>query len=383
MTDLFDRPALVAGPARQSRAAQRERRAAAKRRRRRRRTTAVVVVAFLVLGGVGTWGVMKAETLFGIDNPGFAAKDYPGPGRTEVEVTVEEGASGQTMGQELVKANVVASVRAFVDAFKANPSASRIQPGTYQMLTEMKAADAVARLAANTGRVEYKVTIVEGQTVAQILEKTSSIVGTPVAEFEQALATPASIGLPAEAGGQAEGWLYATTYVFEPDETATSMLSAMIGQTINVLDAAGVPPAKRQEVLKIASLIEREAGRPADRPKMARVIANRMERDWPLGIDASTLYGRKVTGTTGKLTIAENHDLANPYSLYERKGLPPTPIASPSKASIDAVMRPAEGEWMFWTTVNLETKETRFAVDDAERRQNEALLKDWRAAHGG
>ncbi|MGN0112537.1 MAG: endolytic transglycosylase MltG, partial [Cellulosimicrobium funkei] len=294
MTDLFERPAVQGEqqPARSSRAEQRARRAAKKRRqRRRRRALVVLLVSLLVVGGAGYLLLNNASDLFGFANP-LEAKDFDGPGTEPVDVVIEPGSTGRDMGAVLTEAGVVASSAAFANAFEDNPNAGKIQPGTHTLLLGMSAKDAVARLVANDSRVETKITIPEGYTVKQILERSSSVTGIPVAEFEAAMADTAATGLPAEANGNYEGWLYPTTYVLEPgDVTATGIIQGMVSQTTSELAELGVAPERFQEVLTMASIVEWEGKNAEQRQKVARVIYNRIEDGMPLGMDAIDVYG--------------------------------------------------------------------------------------------
>lgn len=373
MSDLFERP--PAEESSRSRAAMRERRAENKRKRRRRRNSVVVAISLVAIVAGGFLVVKYADTIFDFDVP-FQVKDYPGPGHGSVVVTVPEGASGAAIGEILVEAGVVESTKAFIDAYNANPGALGIQPGTYELKLEMTAADAVELLAKGQTVDGTKLTIPEGQTVAQIVEKASAVTGIPAADFKAALEDPASFGLPAEAGGNPEGWLWATTYVLEPEETATSILTKMVTRTVQELDGLGVDPALREEVLIKASLIEREAKRDEDRPKMAQAINNRLSQGKPLQIDASASYflGRKATAEDLK-------DPDNPYNTYKIPALPPGPIASPSFASIQAVLAPEPGDWIYWVTVNPETGETKFAVTFDEHEANVDELAAWEKAN--
>ncbi len=349
-----------------------------KRRRRRRRNLVALFLSVLLLGGGAYVVVTYALPSFsGLTSPKAAAEDYPGPGQGSVDVVIASGSTGAQMATALVAADVVKSTHAFTDAFTANPQAPGIQPGTYRLLLQMRGADAVAALLDPSKRVQTKVTLPEGLRVTQILEKLSAVTDVSVDEFTTAMKDTAATGLPAEAGGSYEGWLFTSTYTFEPGTTPTQMIAAMVAQTVAKLDASGVAPADRERVLTIASLIEREARTPEDRAKVARAIQNRLDITMPLQIDASVAYGAGKPGT--ELTKA---DLAadTPYNLYVHTGLPPTPIASPSEVSIGSVLAPADGPWLFWVTVNLDTGETRFATTFAEHQANIALLRQWQAA---
>ncbi len=365
-------------PPRRSRSRDRERRAK-EQRAARRGTWVGIVTALVLLAGVvyvgfsllGGGGDKAPQT--------EAVEDYPGPGYSSATVVINSGDTGADMARTLVAAGVVATEKAFTDAFAANPEAAKIQPGTYSLLLKMPAANAVVALLTPASRVSIKVTIPEGWNVSQIVTKVNEVTLIPVDDLQAALADPASIGLPAEAGGKAEGWLYPATYQFDPKATAKDVLGQMVAQTLQVLQSKGVPQDQWMAVLTKASLIEREAGRDEDRAKISRVIDNRLAQEWPLDIDATILYG--LGRTSGGLTDAELQDAGNPYNTRQHKGLPPTPIASPGEKSIDAALHPEEGDWMFWVTVNFETKETKFAVTLDEHDQYVAEMNAWLAAH--
>ncbi len=282
------------------------------------------------------------------------------------------------MGGVLHDAGVVASVGAFVDAFKQNPASSGIQPGTYSLMTKMKASDAVAVLVKNE-KVELKMTIPEGFTAAQVMERSTSVAGFTKEELEAAVADPASIGLPAEAGGKVEGWLFPATYVVTPKDTAVTLLSQMVTKTISELDAAGVAPEDRLDILKKASIVEREA--PAEyRGTVARVILNRLDNCDGMGgrlyMDAINSYG--LGGIDAEQITAEQWaDASDPYNSRKVVGLPPTPIGNPGAAAIAAAANPPAGNECWYSTVNLDTGETKFTDDYNEFQKIKAEYKAW------
>ncbi len=350
-----------------------------KRRRRRRRNLVALLVTVVLLGGAAYAVVTFAlPTLTSITSTKTPADDYPGPGQGTVDVVIPAGATGAQMAQVLLAADVVKSTRAFTDAFTANPDAPGIQPGTYRLMTQMRGADAVSALLDPSARVQTKVTLPEGLRVDQILEKLTAVTDIPVEEFTAAMQDTAATGLPAEAGGNYEGWLYAATYTFEPGTTATQMISAMVTRTISTLDSLGVAPDDRERVLIIASLVEREARTEEDRAKVARAIQNRLDIDKPLQIDAAVAYGAGISGTELTRTIIDTQD--TPYNVYMHTGLPPTPIASPSEISIKATLDPPPGPWLYWVTINLDTGETLFTDTYAVQLENIAKLRAWQAA---
>ncbi|GAB4085462.1 endolytic transglycosylase MltG [Myceligenerans cantabricum] len=335
-----------------------------------------VVGLLVVVAGLGAWTWKNDGYLFGWETP-LAAEDYDGPGGEELPVEIPEGANGSIIGELLVANDVVASYDAFKHAFDENPDAPSIQPGTHTLRTRMAAADAVSALAANSV-ARGGLTVPEGLTAAQVRDRMIEA-GWPKKATQKAFSNLAS-QLPEQAEGNGEGWLFPQTYEVGPDKTEPAdVVATMIQMTVSQLEDAGVPPARWEEILTRASLIEREALRPEDRPKMSGVIQRRLDENWSLGIDAAVLYG---TGrTSGALTRSELDDATNPYNLRIHKGLPPTPISNPGRASIDAALHPADGDEMYWVTVDHATGQTKFATTDAEFQELVAELRQWEAEH--
>ena len=153
----------------------------------------------------------------------------------------------------------------------------------------------------------------------------------------------------------------------------------MVGRTTALLTDLGVAEADWQETLIKASILEREASVPEDLSKVARVILNRLELPEAetrglLQMDSTVLYG---VGKSGGLPTADDLGSDSPYNTYRVQGLPPTPIATPSQAAIEATINPADGDWLYFVTVNLDTGETLFSSTLAEQTSNIELLNKW------
>ncbi|MEV7961112.1 endolytic transglycosylase MltG [Oerskovia paurometabola] len=381
MTDLFDRPPVQQQPpSRATRSGSRDRRAAKKRAQRRRRRTLIVVLALVLVGGAGYYLATNASSLLGFENP-FSAADYEGQGVDPVDVTIEPQSTGTAMGETLVEAGVVKSVSAFVKAFKENPDAGKIQPGNYTLLTEMKASAAITLLLSKESKNEMKLTVPEGFTAAQVIERAVSVTGKSQEEFAAAMADPAAVGLPAEAGGNFEGWFFPSTYVLEPDDTASTIVANMVATTVSNLDSLGVQPAERQTVIIKASLVEREGISLEQFGKVARVIENRLAIEMPLGLDAIDSYG--LGKKSSEITVDEFKDLNNPYASRVHKGLPPTPIGNPGLEALTAVLNAPAGDWLWYVTVNLDTGETKFTDKYSEFEKFKKEYKEWEAQQNG
>ncbi|MBF4616515.1 endolytic transglycosylase MltG [Clavibacter sp. VKM Ac-2873] len=284
--------------------------------------------------------------------------DYDGDGSGEVQVVVKTGDTGSTIGDTLAAEDVVKTSKAFYRAVVASGGEIVFQPGTYTLRKQMSAASALAMLQDPASQIQAKVTIPEGQTVAQAFELIAEGTGTPVADLEAAAADRAALGIPAEAPN-IEGYLFPATYDFPPGTSATDMVKAMVSRTFEALDQAGVAPADRHRVLTLAALIQKEARFEGDFYKVSRVFQNRIAIGMPLQSDATVAYGAQSVGRV-TTTDAERAD-DNPWNTYVHPGLPAGPISNPGDLAIKAAIAPADGPWLYFVTVNTITGDTVFS----------------------
>ena len=338
---------------------------------RGRRVTTVVAFLFvaLVVGGgavLVSMGLDRVRGVFG----GAGPEDYTGSGRGSVVFEVEEGDGASTIGRNLEAQGVVKSVEAFVEAAADDPESRGIQVGFYQLRKRMPAADALAVLVDPDNLVQATVTVPEGLRVEDTIAALAKGTGIPVRAFERVLEDPEPIGLPAYAGGNAEGYLFPATYNLPPNANATTVLKTMVDRWRQAAEEADLAAnAKRLgytpgELMIVASLVEAEANRDEDRGKVARVIYNRLETDATGGllqIDATVNYalGRDL----GLNLNEEQLQVDSPYNTRRYPGLPPGPIESPGDKAIEAAANPPQGPWLYYATVNLDTGETKFTGD--------------------
>lgn len=348
-----------------------------RQRRRRRRTfraLAVTVVALLVVGG-GL--VLASDPLRQLVGTFTEPNDYEGTGTGEAQVRVEVGDSGRTIGTTLAEAGVVKTAGAFADAAAADPDAASIQPGTYVLRERMSATAALGLLLDPASLRSYQVTIPEGLTAERALERIAESTDSSVEALTAAAGDPA-LGLPPEAGGRLEGYLFPATYEFDLAVTDVQVLAAMVDRTEQALTAAGVPVEQRQAVLTTASLVQAEAGSVADMGKVSRVIANRLAQGRPLQFDTTVNY---ATGKGGLTTTEADRATDSPYNTYLYPELPAGPIGNPGEEALAAALAPEPGDWLFFVVVDPDTRETRFAVTEAEHQANVELFRAWLRAH--
>lgn len=303
----------------------------------------VAVIALLIGGYVAVTKVM--------DRMG-GAEDYSGTGTGSVEVAIPAGSNGLQIARLLAENDVVKSSEAFYQLSLSDARAQQIQPGTYRLRQQMSADAAMAALVDPSARVQAKFTIPEGSRVGQIVEIIAKNTKLEAKDLEAALDDPASIGLPAFANGNPEGYLYPETYFVEPGEDAKDVLTRMVEQTLSVakdLDIGSRAPAlglSGEDVLTVASILEYEGQKSEDYAKIARVLYNRIEQGMPLQLDSTVSYVSERKGDVW--TTAEERANPSLYNTYQHAGLPPGPIGSPGKASIEAALNPATGPWLYF-----------------------------------
>jgi UPF0755 protein len=356
----------------------RSRRGSERRRKKRRRRTLVMILSgLLVLGMLGAAAWLGLRPLIAsFDKP----TDYAGPGNGSVQVLIPDGATGDAIGQVLQADGVVLTAGAFVTAYGDNPASGGIQPGTYRMQRQMSSKGAVAALLTEANRLLDRVTVPEGIRVAQLPALIAGKTKIPLAALTAALASPTTLGLPPQANGNPEGWLFPATYDVQPNTDAASVLQQMVAKTVALLTAKGVPPAQWQQVLIKASLVQAEAKNAVDFGKIAQVFDNRLAKGMKLQLDTTVHYAM------GKFTVATSDQdtlIKSPYNTYVVPGLPIGPIGDPGEQAVDAVLSPTPGPWVYFVAVNPSTGLTKYATTAAEFAVLKAELNAWEKAHPG
>ncbi|MQA15808.1 MAG: endolytic transglycosylase MltG [Pseudonocardiaceae bacterium] len=372
------------------------------RQRRRRRIVFGTTLAILVLIAGAVWyGVRELLTLREV-------ADYPGTGTTEVVVQVEQGDTTRAIAARLVSENVVKSVRAFTLAAEDSDQIRSVQPGYYVMRHRMSGDAAVHQLlapAARVGQLSIRsglqlddVVLPDGKVVPGILSRISQAscaelngVSTcvPPEELRRAIAAtaPATLGVPdwalqavlrVEPARRLEGLIMPGNYHVRPGSTGVELLVQMMSTSSARLQATGMPAGAQAtgytpyEVLIIASIIQREAI-PADFGKVARVVYNRLADGMPLQMDSTINYPLRRQELT---TSDADRATPGPYNTYLNRGLPPSPIATPSAEALAAAMHPEPGPWRYFvkcradgtSCFSVTIEQHRAAVADARRR---------------
>jgi UPF0755 protein len=332
------------------------------------------LVLLLVLAAL-VFAVLKVKDMLG------GPDDYSGQGTGKVVIEVPEGANGQQIADILAKKDVVKSAEAYYQVSLNDPRAQSIQPGFYQLRKQMSAKAALGALVDKKNRVEGRVAVPEGANVDQIIELIAAGSEIPKKDVVAALDKPKSLGLPRNAAANPEGYLFPATYTVEPGTSATDLLKQMVAKAVDVYETMDIDSRAQElgysgaEIITVASLLEREAQRGEDFPKVARVLYNRLDKGMALQLDSTVQYVSKRKGDV--FTTPEERNDPSQYNTYKHPGLPPGPIGSPGEKTIEAALNPAEGSWMYFVTVNLETGETVFSDTNEEHSKAVAVLREY------
>ena len=273
-----------------------------------------------------------------------------------VRFNVARGATGDDVAGSLSEAGVTRCGGIVGDVLMAQSGrASEIRAGTYDLTTGMtldEALDVLTEIPVAVPTLE--VTIPEGYRLTQIADRVAQDLKLPANEFLD-LAQSGDLALPPylpKGTPTAEGFLFPKTYEFAraertPESVATRMLEqfATEAQDLDLIDGAKTLGYTPYEIVIVASMVEREARVEGDRDKIAAVIYNRLDAGMTLGIDATLLYDDPTPD--GQLS-ASDLKVDTPYNTRINAGLPPTPIASPGAASLEAALHPADVPFLYY-----------------------------------
>jgi len=301
------------------------------------RIARTVAVALLLLAtgvaGVAWWTIMTPLTL---PQSPFAFE-------------VKPGMSLSAVARELQGANVLPQSWPMIALARAQGVDRAIKAGSYEIETGITLRELLGRLTQGDA-TQTSFVIIEGTTFADVRralraqgQVKNTVLDLPDAELMERLGA---------AGKGAEGRFFPDTYFFSAGSSDLALLrrahEAMSGRLAAAWEkrADGLPLASADEALILASIVEKETGRPVDRPLVASVFINRLQHGMRLQTDPTVIYGMgdRFDGNLRRRDL----DTDTPWNTYTRDGLPPTPIALPSQASLDAVLHPPATDYLYF-----------------------------------
>ena len=285
-----------------------------------------------------------------------AAEPYRGYEGADRFVDVPAGAGSRAIGDRLVQAGVVRDELSFRVALSLSGQSRRLQAGEYRFDRAMTPFEVIEKLARGDVHV-ISVTFPEGLTIAETAGVFESRGLGPASAFIAAAGDPSAIHDLDPAADDLEGYLFPETYLLPRRSDASRVVTVMTDRfkavfTPELRQAAEARGLTVREAVTLASIVEKEASRPEERPVVAGVYANRLRIGMPLQADPTVIAGLQRAGTyTGNI---RREDLAfdSPYNTYRYRGLPPGPIAAPGRASLGAAAGPAEVDYLYFVSRN-------------------------------
>ena len=323
-----------------------------------------ISLALILYAAIFLWPVVPATS--NLDKgSAYKVKISPQSGLTAI--------AGQ-LSEQGVSTNVVT----FQLAARALFVGAKLKPGTYLLAPRASLGNILLQIARGD-RVRESVAIIPGMTIWQLralIDKHPALIHQTKGMSSKELLNAIGLTYPGD-----EGLFYPDTYIFDPDDSDTSIYRRASQAMQKQLTAAweqrdsATPLKSPYELLILASIVEKETGRSSDRSLVSAVFVNRLNLKMPLQTDPTVIYGigPRFDGNLRKTDLRRD----SPYNTYMHKGLPPTPIAMPSKESLLAVMHPAKSDAVYFVARGDGTshfsktlKEHESAVDQFQRKRN-------------
>ncbi|MGE0501319.1 MAG: endolytic transglycosylase MltG [Rhizobiaceae bacterium] len=280
-----------------------------------------LIVFAVIAGGAAIWF-------------GFRAFDAPGPSETTGTILIQPNTGVQEIGQLLARRGFISDPRIFSIGLKIHGNERQMKAGEYEIKAHSSMRD-IMELLKSGKSVLYSLTIPEGLTVEQAWQR--------IAEHE---------ALTGEMPGEmpSEGMLVADTQRFTRGTDRAQIVSKMMAAQKRLIEdvwarrAQDLPFASIDEFVTLASIVEKETGRGDERSRVAGVFVNRLKKGMRLQSDPTIIYG--LFGGKGKPAdrpiYQSDIEKPTPYNTYVIDGLPPTPIANPGKAALEAAANPSQ-----------------------------------------
>lgn len=310
----------------------------------RRILIAVVILAILIVGFIG-WS--------------FYAAIYKWQSPAAATVEIDQGLSAQAIAKLLADNQVIRTPQIFSAYVRIRGLGSKVKAGEYEFPAGLN-ANAVLDMLVKGQVKKYQLQIIEGWTINDIVKylQALSFLKDPSIpqEFDRLTHDRnfiASLGF--KDMPSLEGYLFPDTYEVLRPKTADEIIKRLVArfrevytpETTALADKQGMT---QQQIVTLASIIEKETGKAEERPIIASVFINRLKQNMPLQSDPTVIYG--IPNFNGNLTRDDLDNQANTYNTYTHLGLPPGPICNPGKASIDATLQPANTNYLYFVSKN-------------------------------
>jgi UPF0755 protein len=277
-----------------------------------------------------------------------------GAGDPPQPLVVAQGAGVLDIGRQLQQLGLVRHPEVFRFYVLSRGETGRLRAGEYALEGSMSLEQIVDKLVRGDV-VRHTVTFPEG-TSLEDMARLAAAKGIPMAEFLAAARNPEPIKDLDPDAKDLEGYLFPDTYdIPRGPEPAAQLVARMVRRfrTVMAPELTRLPSGRTlRQVVTLASIVETETARAEERPRVAAVFLNRLQRRMPLQTDPTVIYALRKAGTYDGNIRKGDLDVDSPYNTYRFPGLPPGPIASPGRASLQAALHPAESRELYFVSKN-------------------------------
>jgi UPF0755 protein len=312
----------------------------------------------------------------GVDRP------FKGYAESEQFVEIPQGVGTAAIGKRLADAGVVQSASTFRLALWVTGQGRRLQAGEYRFdhaMSPRQVADKIAR-----GEVYVlPITFREGLTIKQMAELYEAKGFGPAKDFVAATKSVALIQSIDPAAKDLEGYLFPDTYALPRHATAEQLVARMVASftkalTPDLIERASADGHDVRQLVTLASIVEKETGKGEERPMVAAVYTNRLKIGMGLQCDPTVIYALDRAGRYNGNLTREDLQFDSPYNTYRYAGLPPGPIASPGRASLEAAANPAPVPYLYFVSRNDGTHAFATTLEEHNRNVQQYQVKYFR-----
>jgi UPF0755 protein len=314
-------------------------------------------------------------------------RPYRGYSVDEQFVDIRPGTGTRAIGERLVEAGVVRDQLTFRIALLMSGRATRLKAGEYRFVEAATAGDVIGKLARGDVYV-IPVTFPEGLTVAEMAKIAEARGFGPAAAFVNASRDVSPIRALDPAARDLEGYLFPETYPLSRHADARGIVRLMTDAFDRALSpelraAARARGLSIRQLVTLASIVEKETARPEERPLVASVYENRLRIGMALQCDPTVIFALEQVGRYHGNLHHDDLSFDSPYNTYRYPGLPPGPIAAPGRASLEAVVHPADSTYLYFVSRNDGSHQFAATLDEHNRNVQKYQVDYFREIRAG
>jgi UPF0755 protein len=322
----------------------------------------ILLLLFLVLVGAAAAGYLFY---------GRAGEPYRGYSGAEQFVEIPQGAGSRVIGERLVESGVIRDFNTYRLELWLSGQGRHLKAGEYRFDRPMTPLDVIDKIARGDVYV-ITVTFPEGLSIAEMAKIFEAHGLGTAASFVKASKDAAPIHDLDPAAKDLEGYLFPETYALPRNADAAKLVRLMTGRFDHIFgpelrQAAAARNLTVRQAVTLASIVEKETAKAEERPLVSAVYTTRLRIGMPLQCDPTVIYALTKAGRYNGNIHKEDLQFDSPYNTYRYPGLPPGPIASPGRASLEAAVHPADADYLYFVSRNDGSHEFAKTLDEHNR----------------